>query len=93
MSEDIFANRPIESDTTILGTMMAHYDDIPVLVENWTADGIAASSCIVPIKSIEEAGKTSEEMIGLLKELLSIEGPTTEKETEEFLFLNFNFEC
>lgn len=92
MSEDdIFTNRPIEPDTKILGSVQAHYDDIPVLIENWNWDGITASSCIVPLKSIKEAGKTNEEMIALLKESLSIEGSTTEKETDDYLFLNFNF--
>jgi len=88
----IFKNVPVEPDTKILGRAYANLDGIPVLVENWFWDGISASSCIVPLESLEKAGMDTKTMIGILKDTLSIEEETTERETGGFLFLNFNFE-
>lgn len=90
-NREIFKDRPVEEDTAILGEVYAHYDDIPVLVESWLWDGIAGSSCIVPLSSLEASGMSADDFVDLLKEKLQIEGPTTESKNAGFLFLNFNF--
>lgn len=92
MSEEIFKNRPIEGDTVILSTVYTECQGIPVMVENWTWDGITASSCIVPLDKLHETGMEAKAFIKILKDKLEIKGATTEKESGGFLFLNFNFE-
>ena len=90
--EKIFANRPIDEGTRITGERYAYYDDIPVMIENWSWDNISASSCIVPVKYLEKAKISKEEFLNILEDKLKIEGSTTTSENAGFLFLNFNFE-
>lgn len=92
MSEEIFKNRPVEADTVVLGAVYAEYEGIPVMVEKWKWDGITASSCIVPLDKLSEAGIKPDRFVKILKDKLSIEGSTTKKESKGFLFLNFNFQ-
>ena len=91
MSEEIFKNRPVEADTVVLGTAYAEYDGIPVMIENWKWDGITASSCIVLLDKLREAGMKPKAFVKILKDKLEIKGATTGKESRGFL-LNFNFE-
>lgn len=88
---DIFNTRPIETDTVILDTVTADYDDIPVFIEKWFWDGICGSSCIVPMCKLEEANQDPDSFIEILKDKLSIEGDSNSKVSDGFLFLNFNF--
>ena len=90
--KDVFASRPVEDDTRILDTKRAEYEGISVLIEKWVWDGILGHSCIVPLQSLKEANMSNEYIIEILKDKLKIVGSTTEKETGDFLFLNFNFE-
>ena len=89
---DIFDDRPIEEDTIILDTIGAYYDDIRILIEKWFWDGIAGMSCIVPLDDLKQAGMESTDFVDILKDKMEIEDRYTVKESEGWLFLNFNFE-
>lgn len=90
--QEIFKDRSIEEDTLSPGGVLysLQYDNVPVLVENWWWDGVAGSSRIVPLRSLEASGMSGDDFFDLLKDKLRIEGSTIEKESKGFLFLNFN---
>jgi len=92
MDEKFFTNRPIEPDTEILTARYAQYDGIPVLIEKWYWDGSFGTSCVVPLDKLEEAGVKANHFIKILKDVLPIEGQTTERTKDGFLFLNYNVE-
>jgi hypothetical protein len=62
------------------------------MIEKWLWDGITGHSCIVPLDSLSKAKIDAQVFTEVLIKALSIEGPTTTKQSEGFLFLNFNFE-
>lgn len=88
----LLLTRNIDDDTRILRTAYLRPADIPVLLEQWSADGVMGLSAILLAR--DSAGLDDEALKRLLQEQagLDLSGPVTICRRDGHTFVNFGFE-
>ncbi len=91
MSEQLFADRNVDSDTNILGSQYLQVGEYDLLIEVWSWEGITAKSLIFLSPQIQDLPDAEVEQ--LAGEILSL--PEEEKSTlsrkADFTYFNFGF--
>ena len=86
-----FEDRPVEADTKILLTQTEQFDELYVLLEMWTWDGITAQSAVLyedQLKNYSDA-----DLIDKLNDHIEIgEKYTVVRSKDGFAFVNYNFQ-
>ncbi|WP_413533202.1 hypothetical protein [Empedobacter brevis] len=90
-----FQNLPTDSETTILTTIEAKFDEFDCVYQIWVYNAIQASSLIFYKNDIKDL--TNEELENLLRTSPLMTDHTSEitfsSTSDDYTFMNFNFEC
>ncbi len=88
-----FADVPVDEDTKIIQRKETEIDNLPVLIQKWTFDGIVAESAIFHDKDV--CGINDEDLFQKIVNNYTV-GPdlrhTITRDFDGYTFVNFNFE-
>jgi hypothetical protein len=85
--------RNIEEDTRILHVDYRRVQDIPLLIERWSADGVTGSTAVFLTEQV--AGMSDSEVQRFLEDRAGVDlaGGVTITRRETHTFVNFGFEA
>jgi len=87
---DPFAERPLDEDTKVSATRRLTHEDLDILVEEWSWDGVSGKSAIVPeaqVKDLDDAG-----LLARISEAVGIKTSSTiSRNRSGFAFINYDF--
>ncbi len=92
MKSTMFPNVPLDPDTKITSQTETVIENIPVLIQRWSWDGISASSAIFHDEDVVDI--TDNKMFEMIVENCNPdekEQYTIKRNQDGYTFLNFNF--
>lgn len=83
---------PLDDGTTILSQQSMTIGHLDAVLQTWILDGVRAASCI--FRSDDVANLSYEQLKLFVKDagLLDLDSPLTIQRTDDFTFVNFNFD-
>jgi hypothetical protein len=90
---ELLLQREIEDDTRILAAQYFRIENIPLLVEKWSSDGVTGKSAIFLSEHV--SGMNDEALRLFFNSMAQVDLPaegTTVKRGDRFAFFNFGFE-
>lgn len=88
---ELLLQRPIDEDTRILRATYVRVNEIPMLIESWSADGVRGSTAILLVRDVGQL--TDEELQRFLTEQggADLTGGVTISRRPAHIFVNFGF--